>query len=884
MALSSNHPSTTGFPSAPWSHPSRDVLQELHTQAQTGLSKKEAAERLQRFGPNTLRSHAQRSAWSIWIDQFRSLIVVLLLVAALAAWAFGETLEAVSVAVVISVNALVGFGTEMRAVRSMEVLRQLGRVATRVRRSGITMDIEADTVVPGDIVLIEGGDVITADLRILDASNLQADESTLTGESLPVSKNADPVPEDTILAERADMLFKGTSISRGSGEAVVVATGMDTELGTISRLVEQSEEPRTPLELRLDRLGNKLLRITLVIAALATLAGVARGREWLLMVEMGVALAVAAVPEGLPVVATIALASGLREMARRNALINRLSSVETLGATTVILTDKTGTLTANQMEAIRIVTADIDLDTTPDDGYDVSAPAEISSIDSVRLLLETGVLCNNASIEEGISLGDPTELALLRAGDRLGIPRATLLQGHPRVSEEAFDPDTRMMATCHGEDDHFLIAVKGAPDHVLSHATRIFEQGAIRPMSPTERDDWLTRNDALAADGLRVLGFAMRESNSSNATPYENLVFLGLAGLQDPPRADVATAISSCREAGVDVVMVTGDQQATARAVASSLGIADGPALQGRDLLEPVSAEQLLDYRIFSRVNPEQKLQILRAFQDAGHTVAMTGDGVNDAPALKAADIGVAMGLRGTQVAKEAADMILKDDAFSTIVVAIERGRVIFDNIRRFLVFLLSCNLSEVLVVGLASAAGAPLPILPLQLLFLNFVTDIFPALALGVGTGEPGIMQRPPRPSDEDILGRRQWVDIGIFGALITFATLSVFGLSHWWLELSPTSAITTSFLTLALAQLWNVVNMRTPGSPLLANDVLRNRWVLRSLALCVLLVLGAVYIPPLAAVLSLVPPTWQEWLLIVGFSLFPVVTGQWVLAWRNR
>lgn len=860
-------------------------MQTLECEADSGLSDQEARGRMERFGPNTLRTHVQRSAWSIFTDQFRSLIVVLLVVAALGAWTFGETLEAISVAVVISVNALLGFATEIRAVRSMEVLRQLGRVATRVRRNGMVMDVEADAIVPGDIVLVEGGDVITADLRIVDASNLQADESTLTGESLPIEKAVDAVPADTILAERTSMLFKGTSITRGSGLAIVVATGMDTELGTISALVEQSDEPRTPLEHRLDRLGNKLLRITLVIAFISTVAGVLRGRDLLLMVEMGVALAVAAVPEGLPVVATIALASGLREMARRNALINRLSSVETLGATTVILTDKTGTLTANQMEAVRIVTADTDI--APDPGgtqEDPGEAAEALSFDSVRLLVQIGILCNNASIGDDTAVGDPTELALLRVGDRLGIPRAALVQDHTRVSEEAFDPDTRMMATFHEDGDHLLIAIKGAPDHVLSHVTHIHEQGMSRPLRPDEREEWLKRNDALAAEGLRVLGFAMRETVSRNDSPYANLTFLGLTGLQDPPRAEVESAISSCHEASVDVVMVTGDQGATARAVAASLGIADGPVLEGKDLTDTIGSEQLLDYRIFARVNPEQKLRILRAFQDAGHTVAMTGDGVNDAPALKAADIGVAMGQRGTQVAKEAADMILKDDSFSTIVAAIERGRVIFDNIRRFLVFLLSCNLSEVLVVGLASAAGAPLPILPLQLLFLNFVTDIFPALALGVGRGEPGTMQRPPRPGDEDILGRRQWMDIGVFGSFITVATLGAFGLSLWWFDLSPTSAVTISFLTLALAQLWNVVNMRNPASRVFANDILRNRWVLRSLVLCVLLLLCAVYIPSLATVLSLKPPTGPEWLLIIGCSLFPVIAGQSVLAWRDR
>lgn len=879
----------TNRPEDWWATSAEECLAALGSDRNAGLTDREVQQRRTRFGPNTLRTQRQRRGWSILIDQFRSLIILLLVAAAVVAWTFGETLEALAVGVVVLVNAGIGFATEFRAVRSMEALRKLGSVATRVVRDGTEQQVDASSLVPGDIVILEGGDMVTADLRILEASRLQTDESTLTGESLPVAKDVEKVSSDAILAERSSMLYKGTSITRGSSWALVVGTGMHTELGAISALVESAEAARTPLEKRLDHLGHVLIYVTLGIAAFATVSGVFQGKDLVLMIEMGIALAVATVPEGLPIVATIALAAGMRDMAQRNALINRLSSVETLGATTLILTDKTGTLTENRMTVTGLETVTGHLSVSPD-GRLLAAgtPVALDHSDAARTTLELAALCNNATWSEEGATGDPTEVALLVAGEQLGLHREELVDKWPEIGEEAFDSTVRMMATYHQHEADILVAVKGAPDQVLNACTRVLGPEGEIALPDSEKDEWLARNEELAHQGLRVLAIARKNVAEPPDAPYKDLTLTGFVAMQDPARSEVPAAIEACHRAGIDVVMVTGDQGATAAAIARDVGIPHDHVMPGAELsnlrnLPTDMKDRVSSTHVFSRVSPAQKLELIRHFQDSGHIVAMTGDGVNDAPALKTADIGVAMGLRGTQVAQDASDMILRDDQFSTIVNAIDRGRVIFDNIRRFLVFLLSCNVSEVLVVGLAAAAGAPLPILPLQLLFLNFVTDVFPALALGVGRGEAGIMERPPRPPEEGIMGRPQWWDVALFGGFITLSTLGAFAIAVRFMGSDADDAVTVSFLVLALAQLWNVLNMRSPQSTIWSNDIVSNPWVSRSLGLCVGILLVALY-TPLGSVLSLRPPSVSEWGLILGASLLPVLLGQIVLWLRGR
>ncbi|MDX1618727.1 MAG: HAD-IC family P-type ATPase, partial [Balneolaceae bacterium] len=788
--MNSRTTSTVTIPGDVWCAEANEVLRTLQADKEEGLSDREVGKRRNEFGTNRLREHKKRGVWQILWEQFKSIIILLLGVAALVAFWFGEVLEAWAITVVILINSLIGFFTELRAVRSMEALYRLGTVKTRVRRNGTILDVDATELVPGDIVVVEGGDIITADLRIVESSKLQADESALTGESVPVAKQRETVPQDTVLAERSCMLYKGTAVTRGSGVGVVVAIGGETELGHISLLVEDAEEEQTPLEERLDKLGYRLIGVTLLIAFFVAVSGIVVGKELFLMIETGIALAVATIPEGLPIVATIALAKGLRIMAEKNALVNRLSSVETLGATDLICTDKTGTLTENRMTVNRILlpARDIELENGTEPVFKSNGSSVDPSEDpDLKRALQTGALCNNAGLStdgpQGSGTGDPLEVALLAAARSAGLEAGELAERYPEVREEAFDPDLKMMATWNRlQEGWYRVHVKGAPGAVLEACETMLVQGVREPLPTEKMEEWIAANESLAGQGLRMLALASKDTDTDRGEPYENLSFIGLVALLDPPRSDIRSSIEICRRAGIRVVMITGDQAETARFIAEKVGLRDGEKaelVKGSDL--PTNEEleaslpdthNILEATIFARINPRQKLDLIEFYQNNGHIVAMTGDGVNDAPALKKADIGIAMGQRGTQVAREAADMVLTDDAFSTIVTAIEQGRVIFGNIRRFIYYLMSCNVSEVLIVGGASLIGIPLPILPLQILFLNLVTDVFPALAIGMNREAADVMQRPPRPADTRIIVRRGWRAMGIYAAGLTMGT----------------------------------------------------------------------------------------------------------------
>ncbi|MFN3231355.1 MAG: cation-translocating P-type ATPase [Alphaproteobacteria bacterium] len=872
----------------PYTLTASEVVEGLAVDPLSGLSSEDALHRRLRFGENRLRYRKPKSAWSIAFDQLKSLIIWLLIAAAVLSFALTEWAEGWAIAIVILINGAIGFTTEIRAVRSMESLRRLATVTTRVMRDGRTQEIPAEALVPGDVVLLDAGDVITADLRLAEAANLQCDESTLSGESLPVSKSVDPLPANAPLVERANMAFKGTAATRGTGCGIVVATGTHSELGQIASLAEEAEAAVSPLEKRLDRLSRQLLWVTLAMVLLIAFMGIASGKDPLLMLETSIALAVAAVPEGLPIVATLALARGMLRMAKRNVLIERLSAVETLGATTVIFTDKTGTLTENRMTVTELFLAEgpISVETgrrgTPDPpSHPARDPALVEA-------LRIAALCSNAELDQAPSkgasgLGDPMELALLAAASENGIDRNLLLADYPEVREEAFDPETKSMATYHADGTCFRVAVKGAPEAIIKASTKVWSEDG-----PTFLDDALTQywhdaNNMLAAKGMRVLAVAEKLVTNVEMPPYQDLILIGLIGMEDPARSDVRQAIQDCQGAGVKVVMVTGDQAATATHIAQSLGLeANGStqAITGSDLhvlmADKAGREQILSASVFARVSPKQKLDLIDQFQAQGHVVAMTGDGVNDAPALKKADIGVAMGQRGTQVAREAADMVLRDDAFTSIVAAIGQGRVIFGNIRKFVVYLLSCNLSEILVVSVAAVSGLPLPLQPLQILFLNLVTDVFPAFALGAGEGEPGVMKRPPRDPADGILTRRQWTAIAVYGALITFSVMTAFSLAIFWLQSTEREAVTISFLTLALAQLWHVFNMRGRNSTALRNEITANPWIWRALFICIVLITVAVYIPVVAEVLQISPPDLNGWALIGSMSVVPTIVGQ--------
>jgi len=867
-----------------YARPVADVLTQQEVSLERGLSEAEAAARLQRYGPNTLATHPERTAFGILIDQLKSPVVWLLGAAAAVAGAFGDWSETIAIVAVLVINTIIGFVTELRATRSMEALRKLGSRASRVRRDGKIKIVAAEDVVPGDIVVLESGDVVTADMRLVEAKNLFADESTLTGESVPVEKGTTPAPADAIIAEQTSMAHKGTAITRGTGAGVVVATGMETELGLTTKLVIEAEEDTSPLERKLAELTGQLVKATLAVTALIAASGMAMGRDLVLMIEASIALAVAAIPEGLPIVATMALARGMWRMAKRNVVVERLAAVETLGATTVICTDKTGTLTENRMtvERVWLPSARYRLDHERSEIVDESGNA--AALDGpLRRILEVGVLCGTATLksEDERGTGDPMELALLRLGALAGLDREDLLSAWPERHEIAFDTETKMMATAHERDGRLFVAVKGAPEAVLDASATIGAE-AKAPLDTELREGWLRHARSLAGEGLRVLALA-EATIPSDATPaYEDLTFLGLAGFRDPPRLEVKEAIADCRQAGIRVVMVTGDHAITAQKIAEGLGIAEPGAaiVEGRELealgaLGEHERRRVLATPVFARVTPAQKLDLVRLYQSAGDVVAMTGDGVNDAPALQKADIGVAMGLRGTEVAREAADIVLRDDAFGSIVAAVREGRVIFGNLRRFLVYLLSCNISEVMVVALAVVTGLPLPLLPLQILFLNLVTDVFPAFALATGEGEKDVLRRPPRDPREPLLARPQWMFIGVYGALLTASTLGVLIIGHYEFDLEGEALVTLTFLTLAFGQLAHVFNMRGHDAPLFRNAVTRNPYVWLAVLFCGGLLLGAVYFPPLAGALQIAPPDRDGWLIVAAASVLPLVIG---------
>ncbi len=862
----------------------QSLLAQLEVHPERGLSLDQVKQRQVEFGQNRIETKKPPTWLSIFLRQFKSLLVGLLAMAALVAVLTGDLSDALAILLVLLINSLIGFVTEVRAISSMESLRKMGRTLCRVIREGRQMKISSEDLVPGDILLLEAGDVVTADLRIIESHNLNADESALTGESVPVEKEfKDRIEHVEGISDRTNMLMKGTHITKGVCRAVATSTGMSTELGKIASLTSAAKEEVTPLEKRLDHLGRRLLWLTLVISIFVFLSGLLTGKDPILMVQTAIALAVATVPEGLPIVATIALAKGLWTMARRNALVNKLSAVETLGATSIIVTDKTGTLTENKMTVSEVLTSE-DLfsvkwnDHTKRQELHKNNEALSSSEMSADLtrLIEVAGLCNDATFTENSQMGDPMEIALLRLSADVLVNEEVLKKKYPRDSEVPFDAQTKMMATIHHLSGKYLIAVKGAPEAVISQSLS----------SEKERERWLRQNEALASRGLRVLAMADKETSQKKEEPYKNLRFLGLIGLIDPARKDVPLAIDQCQEAGIRVIMATGDQAGTAVKIGQDIGLP-------LDTLTPVSGSELegewsdsLKKRlektsIFSRFSPEQKLRLVGHYQSQGYVVAMTGDGVNDAPALKKADIGVAMGQRGTEVAKEASDMILRDDRFSTIVFAVEQGRVIFSNIRKFVIYLLSCNISEVFVVGIASVFSSQLPIMPLQILFLNLVTDVFPALALGMGKGDHSYLLCPPRGSQEKILEKSHWIFIFVYGSLITATVFGVFSLFTFFIETPFEKVVTLSFLTLGLSQVFHVFNLRKSDSSFVFNEISRNPYVWGAISICLVLFVGSVHLPFAQATLDLVPLTFYEWLTVFGFSLVPLI-GQSILRFK--
>lgn len=903
------------------------TLTELKTDIKTGLSTAEVKKRQQEYGPNQLIEKGMKSPWRILLDQFTEIMVIILIIAAIISVLLHETTDAIVIFIIVVINAALGFSQEYRAEKAMAALKRLSAPKVKVRRDGHLHEIPARDLVPGDVIQLDAGDAVAADCRLIEAINLRVQEAVLTGESEAVEKHTDPIPEESLpLGDQRNMVFMGTVTTYGRGLAAVVRTGMQTELGKIANMLQSVEQESTPLQKRLKQLGKGLALAALGIVVVIFIFGILRGEPLRLMFMTAIGMAVAVIPEGLPAVVTIALALGAQRMLQRNALIRKLPAVETLGSVTTICSDKTGTLTENRMTVTVIDVAGNRVDFLERMKFYSPTVSEEEKLNPLRikypevsLMLEAGALCNDAVIEKEFSqsggyqaVGDPTEGALVIAAARAGLWKSELEQILPRVAELPFDSERKRMTTVHSlnrekADDMslqssrilntygkeaYIAFTKGAVDSLLQVSTQVWTEGRSVPLS----EEWARRiqhaNEDLARQGVRVLGVAFRiyeEVDKGNPIQprEENLTFVGLFGMIDPARPEVKDAVATSLSAGVRPIMITGDHPLTAASIARQLGIG-GPSYEvitGQEL-EQMSLEDLKTkletVSIFARVSPAHKMKIIEALQQKGEIVAMTGDGVNDAPALKKADIGVAMGITGTDVSKEASDMVLLDDNFATIVAAIEEGRRIYDNIRKFIQYTLTSNAGEIWVMLLGPFFGLSLPLLPLQILWVNLVTDGLPGLALTVEPAEPDTMQRKPYPPDENIFGRGLVVRILWIGILMGLTSL----LSGIWAYQSQRLEAwqTMVFTTLTLAQMGNVLALRSNHYTLRQIGLLSNKPLLGAVLLTFVLQMAVVYLPFLQSIFNTVPLSLQELAISFAFSMVVFLAVEFVKWFRYQ
>ncbi|MDH6672736.1 Ca2+-transporting ATPase [Paenibacillus sp. LBL] len=903
-----------------------ELQQVLQVRPQQGLTEEEAGERRKKSGYNELSEGVKISPFVLFLNQFKDFMVLVLLGATLVSGLLGEYLDAVTIVAIILINGILGFVQEFRAERSLRALKQLSAPTSRVIRDGKVVQLAAKELVPGDVVLVESGDRIPADVRWLEISSCSVEESALTGESLPVNKHAEPISDaDVPLGDRKNIGFMGTMVARGTGKGVVIRTGMDTEMGKIADLIQNTESQETPLQHRLEQLGKILIGVSLGLTILVVLAGILHGQPAAGMFLAGVSLAVAAIPEGLPAIVTIALALGVQRMIKRKAIVRKLPSVETLGCASVICSDKTGTLTQNKMTVTQVWLGGRSLEVTGQ-GYDPTGqilhrgkPVELRSDQGLRRLLQISGLCNNAEIYENVQeemrnkrkskeepaaaawelKGDPTEGALLTLSSKMGLNRSSLNSVYQRDKEFPFDSERKLMSVIVSHQGGRLLCTKGAPDVLLDACTYIMWDGNIVPLTGTLRQKVLAANEGMASDALRVLGLAYRDLRSYDKPETEKeaesqLIFVGLAGMIDPPRREVRDAIATCRRAGIKTVMITGDHRTTAEAIAAQLGILprNGLSMSGQELarLDDKELDAKVDQTfVYARVSPEHKLRIVKSLQRKGHVVAMTGDGVNDAPAIKAADIGIAMGITGTDVTKEASSLVLSDDNFSTIVSAIEEGRSIYENIRKFIRYLLASNVGEILTMFFATMLGLPLPLVPIQILWVNLVTDGLPAMALGVDQPEKDLMEHKPRGAKENIFARRLGWKIISRGILIGLCTLGAFWVT---LRIAPNDpaqlakAQSVAFATLVMAQLIHVFDCRSSRS-IFHRNPLQNKALVLAVLSSILLMLGVMYIEALQPIFKTVPLGLKEWaltLVAAGIPTFLMGAGSVWGGRRNR
>lgn len=854
---------------SPWHTLSRDKsLEHLDTHPTDGLSHDEARVRLKQIGENKLAEQPPRPLWLKFLDQFKSFLIIVLLFAAVLAYTVGDLKDAIVILAVVLFNALLGFYQEHRAERTLDALKGMLAPKAKVRRDGQLHEIDARNLVPGDVVVLEAGNRVPADGRVLDAHASEVDESTLTGESYPVSKSTEPLEcHDLPLGDRVNMLYMNTVMTRGRVQMLVTETGMQTEMGKLAGMIAQTQERSSPLQRQLDTLGKRLAAIAGVAVVLILALDFLRGVPWVEAAMTAVALAVAAIPEGLPAVVTVTLAIGMRRMAQNRAILKKLSAVETLGSTTVICSDKTGTLTINQM-TVRAGWFAGGQFSVSGEGYEPQGEIDRAGAANFQALARPVALCSEATVREGKLVGDPTEGALLVLAQKFGIDPETERRASPRLAEIPFDSAHKFMATFHQGGDDIQMLIKGAPDVLLERCLYWLSEDGPAPLDDDMRAALQAENDRLAEQALRVIAVATRSISTNDFDAKqdqwhwaENWVLVGLVGLMDPPRSEARKAIELCRRAGVQVKMITGDHKVTAMAIARELGL-KGDAVAGKDL-DVMSDEELAqridDIVVFARVAPQHKVRIVQALKTKGHIVAMTGDGVNDAPALKAADIGMAMGITGTEVTKQAATLVLTDDNFATIVRAVKEGRTIYDNIIKFVRFQLSTNIGAIFTVLTATLLALPTPFTPIQLLWINIIMDGPPAMTLGIEPPRPGLMRDPPRRPDSQILTWPRLTRLILYGATMMVGTLSVF-----WYALQTANqayALTLAFTTFVLFQVFNVFNARAEFHSAFNRNFLKNTKLWLALLSVVLLQIMAVHWTPAQAIFNTVDLRATDW-----------------------
>lgn len=874
-----------------------DILLTFQTDPVAGLSDTEAQKRAKTYGLNIYQTQKPKPIWLMLLEQFNSPIVYLLVLGAAVSLYFQDFIEAIAIGVVILVNALIGFFMELQARNSMNALKEMDVMLSKVIRAGKVQEIPSEKLTIGDVVVLEAGDVVPGDGRLVDQNQLQCDESSLTGESLPTEKNLETLPQDAALGDQHNMVFKGTSVINGTGKAVVTGIAHHTELGKITSLVESSAETVTPLDKKLNTLSKKLIWLTLILTAIFAITGIIQGKDWVSILKTSIALAVAAFPEGLPIVATVALSYGMLRMAKRSVIVKDLSSVETLGSTTVILTDKTGTLTENKIYVDTFCFPDemlkvhIKNDTLIFDEGDIKTSTE--NFEKLKLI---GALCNNTTEKTAKTkkklLGDPIEIALIHLANTSGTTASAFQTQYERIGEVPFNSVIKLMGTLHKNAQHtqkseggYFVAAKGSVEHLIEKCKQIQSGATIKSLEKSDQKAILEASEKMAAEGLRVLAFGYKTGTAHPKDDFINdLIYVGMIGFLDPPRTDIKKALSSCRNAGIKIVMITGDHPLTALNIALKTGLideGDQNVINGKDLPEgdkfsSAWQKKILSSAVFARTTPKQKLDIAAVYQKAHHIVAMTGDGVNDAPALKKADVGIAMGMRGTQVAKETANIVVKNDSFASIVKAVAQGRVIFQNIQKFVIYLVSCNLSEIFIVTTLGFIAPNSTLLPLQILFLNMVTDVFPALALGLGKGDKTIMEQPPKDPKADIISNRKWIDISLYAIVITLSIMAALFYCQQILKIDSQSENNVAFVTLAFAQLFHVFNMSSVGSKWIINDVTKNKFVWFAMLICTGTMILVYAIPQMRLVLGLTNLSVQVWVVCIVSSLLPLLIIQ--------